>query len=97
MASKEEEEIHQLWMNGYDLLCSANHHGSGLPDHFIKFRENGLDDETIATAFSVPVEDVNHDIEIYTEAMRLMKHSDELAAAWVAKNGPSPLLEGYDE
>lgn len=98
MASKEEIRIHKLWMTGYDLLFKARHHGmKNLPNQFIDFRERGLDDETIAAALDVPVEDVNHDIEIYTEAIAIMKHSDELASEWISKNGTSPLLEGYDE
>lgn len=94
---QEEMEIHQLWMKGYDQLFTARHHGTDLPHYFIQFRENGLDDETIAAAFSVPVDDVDHDIKIYTEATEIMKKSNKLAEAWISKNGHSPLLEGYDE
>lgn len=97
MASKKELEIHHLWWSGYNRLSDARHHSAGYSQHFTNFHDKGLDDETIAAAFSVPVEDVTHDIEIYTEAIALMKHSNELAAKWVAENGPSSLLEGYDE
>lgn len=97
MASKEEVEIHKLWWAGQKRLHDAFHHESRLSEHFINFRNNGLDDETIAAAFSVPVEDVSHDIRIYDEGLAMMKESNAQAAAWVAKNGPSPLLAGYDD
>lgn len=99
MASKEEEaaEINRLWWNGHSRLRDAFHYEDCLAEHFVNFRNNGLDDETIAMAFSVPVEDVRHDIRVYDEGLTMKKESDRRAAAWVAKNGPSSLLGGYVE
>lgn len=85
MMSKEEEAFDKLWWEGQNLLTQARHYGSRISEHFISFHENGLDTETIAAAFSVPVEDVIHDIDVYNRGLKMMKTAAEMAEVWDAK------------
>lgn len=96
MASKEELEIHDLWTKGYVIVkeCLSPCHQS---DYFLKFERNGLSAETIAAAFELPVEYVEHDLLKLAEGTALMQESYRLSEAWIEKNGTSPLLEGYDD
>lgn len=96
MATPEEERIHAMWLEG-DKLVNSVRSSLLVAMSFAQFRENGLSDETIAAAFSAVVEDVSHDIDCIERGAQLCGKANRLGEAWIAKNGTSPLLEGYDE
>lgn len=96
MASEEEKKIHAIWLKGFDLVNSCLN-----PIHVTssirQFKRNGMSAQEIAAAFEVVVEEVEHDTAMLEEGTALMKEANRQTALWIEQNGPSPLLEGYDE
>lgn len=96
MATKRETEIHVYWLKGLKLVESCL-----TPIHVTNFilgcKRSGMSAQEIAAAFNVVVEDVEHDIALLERGVKIMSIANRQAEEWIEENGPSDLLEGYDE
>lgn len=96
MASKEEIAIYTYWMKGFDLVNSCLT-PTRVTNSILGCKRSGMSAQDIAAAFEVVVEDVEHDIAVLEEGNKILSEANRQIEKWVEENGPSPLLEGYDE